>query len=111
MGVRLLQSDDDGDPAMAAAAAALNTLRRHSNVRVFLSVLTRSGRFALASHCHLCSAAVRARRKSAVARDMQRLRQQQHPQRRLRLCRALRRLAASHWPRQMLAVRQRPLLR
>jgi hypothetical protein len=33
MDARLLQSDDDGDPAMAAAAAALNTLRRHSNVR------------------------------------------------------------------------------
>jgi len=28
-----LQSDDDGDAAMAAAAAALNTLQRHSNVQ------------------------------------------------------------------------------
>ena len=37
MDARLLQqSDDDGDPAMAAAAAALNTLRRHSIVPFLL---------------------------------------------------------------------------
>ena len=51
------------------------------------------------------------RRKSAVASGpQQRLRHLRRHQRWLRLCRALRRLA-SHWPRQMLAVRQRPLLR